>query len=224
MLVILHVVRHAESLANIARSTQIDCDLSELGRGQVAAVTAELARLGVDRVLSSPYRRTLCTAQAIAEAAKAPLEVLPGLHEHHPSAFPADWPLMTRAELVVNFPGVLMPDELTDREWHRPPESDSQVLERMARLLADVETRYGSTGQRLVLVSHGSPCGKLLQAFMGVTDAARSEVTIANASITTLETIGSKRYVRCVNRTDHLKDAAEFPPATVPRIAEPVTL
>jgi broad specificity phosphatase PhoE len=221
--VILHVVRHAESLANVARSSQVDCDLSELGRGQVAAVAAELVRTGVDRVFSSPYRRTLCTAQAIAEAATAPLEVLPGLHEHHPTAFPTDWPLMTRAELGVNFPGLLMPDDLADRDWHRPPETDAQVLERMGRVVADLESRYGSTGQRLVLVSHGSPCGKLLQAFMGVTDPARSEITIANASITTLELLGARRYVRCVNRIDHLRDAAEFPPPT-PRVAEPVTL
>jgi broad specificity phosphatase PhoE len=221
--VILHVVRHAESLANVSRSSQIDCDLSELGRGQAAAVAAELVRLGVDRVLSSPYRRTLCTAQMIAEAANAPLEVLPGLHEHHPGAFPADWPLMTRAELVVNFPGLLLSDDLADRDWHRPPETDAQVLERMGRVLADLESRYASTSQRLVLVSHGSPCGKLVQAFMGVTDPSRGEVTIANASISTLEIAGGRRYLRSVNRTDHLRDASEFPPPT-PRVAEPVTL
>lgn len=219
---ILHVVRHAQSLANVSRSTQVDCDLSELGRGQIHAVAEELTRIGVDRVLSSPYRRALCTAQAIAEKANAPLEVLPGLHEHHPSAFPADWPLMTRAELVVNFPSILLPDALADRDWHKPPETDAQVLERMGRVLAEIEASYGSTGQRLVLVSHGSPIGKLLQAFMGVTDAGRSEITVDNASITTLELLGTKRYVRCVNRVDHLKGVTEFQPE--PKVPEAVTL
>ena len=219
---ILHVVRHAQSLANVSRSSQIDCDLSELGRGQIHAVAEELARAGVDRVLSSPYRRALCTAQAIAEKANAPLEVLPGLHEHHPSAFPTDWPLMTRAELIVNFPGLVLPDELADRDWHKPPESDLQALERMGRVLAEIEAKYGSTGQRLVLVSHGSPAGKIVQAFMGVADAARSEVQIDNASITTLELSGSKRYVRCVNRVDHLRDVTEFAPAS--KVPEAVTL
>ena len=60
--------KHAESLANINRSTKVDCDLSDLGRGQVRAVAEELARMGVDRVLSSPYRRTLCTGSGIAQA------------------------------------------------------------------------------------------------------------------------------------------------------------
>jgi broad specificity phosphatase PhoE len=219
---LLHIVRHAESLANINRSTQVDCDLSDLGRGQVRAVAEELARLGVDRVLSSPYRRALCTASGIAQAAKAPFEVLPLLHEHHPAAFGADWPLMTRSELIVNFPDLLLPDDLADRDWHRPPENDHQVLERMAGAIETLEKRFtGST--RIVLVTHGSPAWKLLSAFMGVTDVARAEVTIANASITTLETSGSRRYVRCVNRTDHLRDVKPEE-AITPATPEPVWL
>jgi broad specificity phosphatase PhoE len=210
--VLLHVVRHAESLANVSRSTAIDCDLSDLGRAQAQAVGVELKRLGVDRVLSSPYRRTLCTAQSIAEATGAPLEAHALLHEHHPGQFPPEWPLMTRSELVVNFPGVILPDDLADRGWHTPPETDAMVLERMGRVLADLESRHA--GQRLVLVTHGSPAGKLVQAFMGAPEPGKIEITIANASITTLESSGWKRYVRSVNRTDHLRDVVA-PPAVV---------
>ena len=206
---LLHVVRHAESLANVNRSSAVDCDLSDLGRAQAQAVAAELKRVGVDRVLSSPYRRTLCTAQAIAEACGVPLEAYPLLHEHHPSAFSKDWPLMTRSELVVNFPGVVLGDHMLDPGWVTPPETDALVLERMGKVVADLEKR---TEGRLVLVTHGSPAGKLVQAFMGVTDAHKAEVTIGNASITTLETSGYKRYVRAVNRTDHLKDVVIQPP------------
>jgi broad specificity phosphatase PhoE len=209
--VLIHVVRHAESLANVNRSSAVDCDLSDLGRVQASAAAAELKRVGVDRVLSSPYRRTLCTAQSIAEACGVPLEVYPLLHEHHPTMFSKDWPLMTRSELVVNFPGVILADHPLDPGWLSPPETDAIVLERMARVVADLEKRAES---RLVLVTHGSPAGKLLQAFMGVADAHRAEVTIANASITTLESSGHKRYVRAVNRTDHLKDVVA-PPAVV---------
>jgi broad specificity phosphatase PhoE len=220
---LLHVVRHAESLANINRSSQVDCDLSDLGRGQVRALAAELARIGVDRVLSSPYRRTLCTGSGIAQAAGVPLEVFPLLHEHHPSAFGADWPLMTRSELVVNFPELVLPDDLADRDWHKPPETDHQVLERMARAIDAIETRFAGRGDRVVLITHGSPAWKILSAFMGVTDVARAEVSIANASITTLETSGSRRYVRCVNRIDHLRDV-QPEEAITPAAPEPVWL
>lgn len=213
-LVILHVVRHAESLANINKSTVVDCDLSDLGRGQVAAVAAELAKVGIDRVLASPYRRALCTGQGIAEAAKVPFEVLPLLHEHHTAAFGADWPLMTRSELVVNFPGLLLPEDMVDRDWHTPPETDAVVLERMGRVLDTIEARFAEGNQRIVLVSHGSPSWKILSAYMGVSDVLKAEVTIANASITTLETVGTKRYVRAVNRTDHLRDVKEEAPVT----------
>lgn len=219
---ILHVVRHAESLANINRSTVVDCELSELGNGQIRAVAAELARVGIDHVYSSPYRRTLLTAQAVAEAANVPFEVYPLLHEHHPLAFAADWPLMTRSELVVNFAGVVLPDDLADRDWHNPPESEAIALERMGRVMADLEARFGTTSKRLVLVTHGSPAGKLLQAFVGASDATRAEIVIANASITTLELRAGKRLVQCVNRVNHLIGASEFPPAEA--TPQPVTL
>ncbi|HEV8633997.1 MAG TPA: histidine phosphatase family protein [Chloroflexota bacterium] len=215
---LLHVVRHAESLGNVSRSSAIDCDLSDLGRAQAQALAVELKRLGVDRVLSSPYRRTLCTAQAVAEATAAPLEVYPLLHEHHPTVFPPEWPLMTRSELVVNFPGVILPDDLADQGWCTPPETDALVFERMCRALADLEQRYAN--QRLVLVTHGSPAGKLVQAFLGTPDPTKVEVTIANASITTLESTGWRRYVRGVNRTDHLRDVVA-PPSIVEAV--PVT-
>lgn len=204
MVLLIHVVRHAESLANVNRSTAVDCDLTELGERQAAALGAELARLGIDRVLASPYRRVLCTAQSIAQRAAVPFEVMPLLHEHHPTAFPRDWPLMTRSELSVSFPDVVLPDDLADRDWHTPPETDAGVLERMQRVLASLEQRFGQGGDRLVLVTHGSPAGKLIQAFAGVGDAARAEVTIQNASISTLELTGGRRYIRYVNRTDHL--------------------
>lgn len=196
-------------MANIGRSSVVDCDLSGLGRGQAAAVAAELSRLGLDRVLASPYRRTLLTAHAIARAANAPLEALPDVHEHHPTAFGADWPLMTRSELVVNFPDLALPDSLPDRDWHRPPETDAVVLDRMSRAIDALERRFPG-GTRLAIVTHGSPAGKLVQAFLRAADAA-PEVTIANASITTLEILGGKRYVRCVNRTDHLRDVVATP-------------
>ena len=197
---LLYVVRHAESLANVNRSTVVDCDLSDQGQAQARAVAEELARKGIDRVLSSPYRRTLCTAQAIAEAARVPLEVMAGLHEHHPTAFPADWPLMTRSELVVNFPGVILPDDLLDQGWHTPPETDEAVRARMAKVLEQLEARYGS--QRIVAVTHGSPAGKLVQVFLG---GDKADVAIENATITTLESAFGKRTVRGVNARDHLK-------------------
>ena len=200
---ILHVVRHAESLANVSRSSVVDCDLSDLGRGQARAVADELARVGIDRVLASPYRRTLCTAQEIAQRANAPLEVMPLLHEHHPTSFGPEWPLMTRSELVVNFAGVVLPDDFVDQGWHTPPEPDQMAQERMKKVLSMLEERFKGS-ERVALVTHGSPAGKLVQAFMG---GAAAEVVIDNASITTLEITGTRRTVKAVNRTDHLKTA-----------------
>lgn len=205
--VFIHVVRHAESMANIGKSSEVDCDLSDLGRGQVAAVARELASIGIDRVLTSPYRRALLTATGIARVAGVMCESLPELHEHQPNALPSPWPLMRPCDIGSHFPDVMIADCLADEAWHRAPETDAHVLERMAKVIAAIERRFDGAS-RVALVTHGSPAGKLVQAFLAVADATRAEIAIANASITTFEIVGAKRYVRAVSRVEHLRDAA----------------
>lgn len=219
---ILHIIRHAESLANIGKSTIIDCELSDLGATQVLHVARALKQIGIDRVLSSPYRRALATAQGIATECSVPIELMTGLHEHHPSAFPTEWPLFSRADLAVNHPSVQLTDDFLDRDWHQPPESEQAALDRMKKTLDAIISKYGATATRLVAVTHGSPAGKLVQAFLGASDPVLAEIAIANASISTLEITGTKRILRGVNMTDHLSTAASTPPPAT--MVQPVTL
>ena len=219
---ILHIIRHAESLANIGKSTVIDCELSDLGATQVLHVARALQQIGIDRVLSSPYRRALNTANGIATEANVPIEIMIGLHEHHPAAFPTEWPLLSRVEMAAHHPKVELADDFLDRDWHQPPESEQAAIERMSRTLDAIILKYGATATRLVAVTHGSPAGKLVQAFLGATDPVRAEVVIANASITTLEILGTKRFLRGVNMTDHLSTASSVPPPAT--LVQPVLL
>ena len=219
---ILHIVRHAESLANIGKSTVIDCELSDLGASQVLHVARAIMQIGIDRVLSSPYTRALTTANGIATEANVPIEIMTGLHEHHPAAFPVEWPLLSRAAMAKTFPGVQQTDDFLDRNWHQPPETEQAAFERMVRTLDSIVAKYGATATRLVAVTHGSPAGKLVQAFLGATDPVRAEVVIANASISTLEVTGGKRFLRGVNMTDHLSTASSTPPPAA--LSQPVLL
>ncbi|MBM4417706.1 MAG: histidine phosphatase family protein [Chloroflexi bacterium] len=203
---LLHFIRHAESLANIGRSSEIDCDLSDKGRTQVVAVAAEMRRLGVDHVLTSPYRRALMTGAAIANASGVPFEVHLRLHEHQIRPWPPAWPLLGRADLVRAFPGLTVPEDMVEGpDWHPAPESDTSLLERMGAVIDGIVARFAPSN-RIALISHGAPVGRALQAFLGAPEVHRAEVDIGNASITTLEVIGAKRYVRVVNRMDHLRD------------------
>ena len=71
------LVRHGqtESSARSAYSGRSDIALTDAGREQALRVARELAGAGVDAVLSSPLIRARDTAQAIADAAGAPLTV-----------------------------------------------------------------------------------------------------------------------------------------------------
>src|SRR5688500_19145897 len=82
--VFLYVIRHAQSEGNAhVPGAGKDSRLTELGRRQADAVAARMAEIGVDRVLASPYVRTLETADAVRRATGAPAGIVPLLHEHH---------------------------------------------------------------------------------------------------------------------------------------------
>lgn len=72
---VVYLVRHGETewSASSIYSSRIDIDLTDEGREQASRVAAELTDAGVDAVYSSPLRRAMETARAIAEAAGAPL-------------------------------------------------------------------------------------------------------------------------------------------------------
>jgi broad specificity phosphatase PhoE len=207
---LLYLVRHAQSEGNAqVPGAPVDCGLTDLGRRQAAAVAERLAGQGITHIFASPYIRTLETAEPIRVATGAPAEVLPLLHEHHLRPFGAEWPLLSRRALAARFPAYRVPESFADAAWHQPPETHEAALERARGVLDDLRRRFetGSDGAdaRLVLVSHGSPTGKLIQAFMGVSGPQRVTVSIANASLSLLEERGPERYVHAVNQVDHLR-------------------
>jgi probable phosphoglycerate mutase len=78
-------VRHGESVANVqhrfSNSTLPD-PLTEKGIEQVRATARELSGLGVERIYCSPIPRAQQSAQILAEALHAPLEIVDALREH----------------------------------------------------------------------------------------------------------------------------------------------
>ena len=71
------LVRHGqtESSARMAYSGRSDIPLTDVGREQAQQAARRLAGAGVDAVITSPLIRARDTAQAIADAAGAPLRV-----------------------------------------------------------------------------------------------------------------------------------------------------
>ena len=63
------LVRHAEAVANAGN----DPDLTEQGRARAAALVEALKDARVTAVLTTPYRRTTQTGEAVAKAQNTPL-------------------------------------------------------------------------------------------------------------------------------------------------------
>jgi broad specificity phosphatase PhoE len=204
---LFYLVRHAQSEGNAkVPGAPVDSRLTALGRQQAQAIAEHLAPLGITHVFASPYVRTLETAEPILVATGAPGEILALLHEHHQEAFGEEWPLQSRRVLAARFPGFAVPESFSDSAWHTPPETHDAALERAGRALDALRRRFRSAPDaRVVLVSHGSPTGKLIQAFLGAGDATHTTITIDNASLSVLEEQGAERYLHAVNRIHYLR-------------------
>ena len=207
---VYYLVRHAQSEANAGiPGAPIDCEITALGRHQAEATGERLAQLGVDIILCSPYIRAVETGTAIHLATGAPLEVFTPIHEHHIEPFPDVWPLLGRRALLSRFPHLQIPYDFADRGWHHPPETDAQALARMGSAWDLIRKRFANDPElhtrRVCLVSHGSPTGKLIMAFQGIT-TIHADIRIENASISLLQDLPGKKIVWGTNWVDHLPE------------------
>ncbi len=128
------LVRHGQSQWNAAfNRTRIDPDirdphLTETGREQATIAAGRLADRGVDRLIVSPYTRTLQTAAVIAEQLRLPIEVEPLVRER--AAFSCDVGA-ERSDLARSWPDLRF-DHL-DEIWWPARETDGELADRCRR-------------------------------------------------------------------------------------------
>jgi broad specificity phosphatase PhoE len=203
----LHLVRHGESLGNVAREDAESADadlidiawrdpdvaLSELGEQQATALGHWLAELGPDErpvaTWSSPYRRAVQTAAIALEAAglQLPFRQDERLRDRELGILD----LLTAAGVRNRFP-----EEAQRRRWlgklyYRPPggESWADVVLRLRSFLAEVDREDGP--ERLLVVCHDAVILLFRYICEGLDEHALMELarsgSIRNASVTTLQ-------------------------------------
>ncbi len=140
---------------------RLDPGLAEIGRTQAALSAAHIAALGgVDALISSPFRRCLETADAIAAAGQ--VKVTP------------DWRIgEVLLSQVLGSP--FSPTSAMDPEWVKRrdgagkpshPESDRTLQERVAKVVIELKGRK-PLAQRIVIVSHDIILKDLLKVMSG---------------------------------------------------------
>jgi len=147
------LVRHGESEWNVIFGrTRIDPGipdppLTAEGRRQASAVAATLRPLGIERLLASPYRRTLQTAEIIAAELDLPIIVEPLVRER--AAFSCDVGT-PRSGLANQWPHLAF-DHL-EEIWWPAAESETELEHRCGRFRAAAQARLD--WPRIAVISH----------------------------------------------------------------------
>ncbi len=180
-----------------------DPGLSEDGLEQAQRLARRLAETGIDRIVASPFLRTLETAHAVAEALDRFVLLEPGLSE---------W---LNAEWFEERPALLDPAALAARfervdPSYRPcltpsfPETHAAMLERTARAVRCVVSR-SSGARELLLVGHSATLEGAFLALVGK-DAKYEGCPLAG--LTKLVRDGDAWQIVLQNDTAHLDSAA----------------
>ncbi|MDX9974955.1 MAG: histidine phosphatase family protein [FCB group bacterium] len=134
----LYLIRHGQSLANAGIADGFDVPLSPHGRVQ-AGRCGEFMAAQLDsrpiRMISSPFLRTVQTADLIASRCELRIHLEPALHELFLEGWftPGNVPLLPMPDLAAAFPRVVgtYPDGAW---WPEVPESKEDVARRAACL------------------------------------------------------------------------------------------
>jgi broad specificity phosphatase PhoE len=147
------LIRHGQSEWNAVFSrTRIDPGipdppLTEVGREQALRVAEALATRALSRLVVSPYRRTLQTAEIIGAALGLPIEVEPAVRERAAYSCDVGTP---RSRLSTAWPQLSF-DHL-DEVWWPPVESDAELAVRCSRFRGRM--RAVDDWQQVAVVTH----------------------------------------------------------------------
>lgn len=140
-----------------------DPPLSDDGIVQARKLGNRLKTEGIARIYSSPFLRTLETAQQVAECLDLPVEIEQGACEWFNAEWFPDYPgMMPAGERYARFPRLQAPD----RSVVHPvfPESWEDMLERTARCIG---TLLAQTRDDILIVGHGASMLGFAQALVG---------------------------------------------------------
>jgi broad specificity phosphatase PhoE len=158
------LARHGETEWNVEEvfRGRADVELNETGRQQAELLAEHLAELKIEAVYSSPLKRALNTAQAIARRHQLEVKASPGLID---CDF-GQWQGLQLQEVKTSYKELY-------RQWAESPhrakipggESLDRVRERALKVVDDIVARYKA---RVVLVSHRVVNKVLICALLGL--------------------------------------------------------
>lgn len=207
----LYLIRHAESQNNALPECQRveDPGITALGYRQARHLATRIRDLGLTKLFTSPFLRTLQTTSPIYDTTKLTPNVRVALHEeggcysgHTPESM-AGRPGMGRADIEREFPGFVVSTDMDDRGWWTSElhESHDLARRRAAQLFQRTVDEFSGTDERVAFVMHADIKLLFLQQF-------HSERLLlpSNTSITAVEITAGECSLEDFNCVQHLPD------------------
>jgi len=205
----LYLIRHAQSQNNALPEEERveDPGLTELGRQQAEHLGEWIPALKLTRLITSPFRRTLMTAEPIRRKTSLIPEVRIDLHEQggcysgHDFSAKVGRPGMTRREIESEFAGFQVADDIDGAGWwqSKPYETWEAARIRAARLLEWTRREFADTDERVAFVMHAD----IKRLFLAQLHADPFDVP-CNTSVTEIEFTSEAHHLRIFNQYSHL--------------------
>jgi broad specificity phosphatase PhoE len=192
----LLLVRHALPLRS-DHGEGSDPDLSESGLTQIARLPEALARFPISRVVSSPQRRAIQTAEPVASAHGLAVEIDDRLAEYD-----RDLPAYIPVEQIrEEFP----------EEWarmaqgHLPSAVDEDAFRARVRAAVDDLVAGADVDDTIAVFSHGGVINVVLHEILGTSRLLSFPVDYASVTRLLFSRTG-EATVASVNGTEHVWD------------------
>lgn len=167
---------------------------------------------GIGRLYCSAMLRTLQTIQPVAAALGLKPEIWLDVHEeggiwhdHRDGRGPIGYAGLTRRQIDAQFPGIAVPEEITeDGWWNRPFEPRDDLAARAARVAEDIRRLLAGSEERVAIFSHGNFISVLIQHLLLGQLVPDMRFSHHNTGISRLDFDGDFVMLRYLNRMEHL--------------------
>jgi phosphoserine phosphatase len=204
---VLILVRHGETAWNVGEifRGRADIELNETGRRQASLVAAHLSELGVDAVFSSPLKRAMDTAAAIAARHSTGVTVAHGLNDLDFGEWEGKSVDLVRRSYPEQF-----------EMWESHPErvtlpGGESLRDAKERALGVVDAALGLHVGTVVLVSHRVVNKLIILALLGLGEPCFWNVVVDPCSVTVFRHAGGRFVLTRHNDTCFLESAGARP-------------
>lgn len=196
------LIRHGQTEWNREERFRgwVDIDLDEIGMRQAEAAAERVAQWEVAAIYSSPLKRAMTTAEAIANRLGLPVALLEGINDMDFGR----WQGLPIADVKEKYP------ELFDLWRYRPeqlkiPDGESleDVRKRVVATIDDLAAKHEN--ETVALVTHRVVCKVLLCHLLGLDNSHFWQIAQDATAINLFEMWDGRCTVRLINDTCHLR-------------------